>query len=483
MTHSISARRTASLVGDFDRSPAYAGLAHALRLLVRDGRIPHDTRLPSERELTTTLRVSRTTVTRAYAALREEGYAVARRGAGTFTQLPGGPSRAPDRVLTPRAVDPDAQADLIDLNCAAAPAPPGIAAAYEEALGELPGYLAGHGYYPAGLPELRRAIAADYARRGLPTEPEQIMVTPGALAAAAVTMLAETAPGDRVLVETPSYPNVLRALGTRSARMVTTAVDEDGWDLPGVVATVRRSAARAAYLVPDFQNPTGHLMPDDQRAAYAAALARSRTLAVVDEAHQALNLDDVPTPLPFAAHSDRAGGRTVTLGSASKMLWGGLRLGWLRAPADRMDVLVDARLTLDLGTPVLEQLVLARLLADRARIVDGHRAALREQRDRLVAALHRHLPDWRFRVPAGGLAVWCELPTPVATAVTVAAEDRGVVLAPGPVFAVEGGYPRHLRIPYTRPAAELEEAVVRLAAAWHAGQGDDVPTPGRVMVA
>src|SRR6478735_720582 len=158
MTRLIGAARVATLVGEFDRSPAYAGLADALILLIGDGRISVDTRLPSERELTEALDVSRTTVTRAYAALREAGYAEARRGAGTFTRVPGGRTRAHDRALLPRPGDGDA----IDLNCAAPSAPPGIAHAYADAVGDLPAYLGGHGYFPAGLPELQAAIAASY---------------------------------------------------------------------------------------------------------------------------------------------------------------------------------------------------------------------------------------------------------------------------------------------------------------------------------
>src|SRR3954466_7403675 len=126
MTRTISAARVATLVGDFDRSPAYAGLADALVLLIGDGRITLGTRLPSERELTEALGVSRTTVTRAYAELRDAGYAEARRGSGPFTRVPGGPPRAHDRALLPGPADSDA----IDLNCAAPSAPPGLAQAY-----------------------------------------------------------------------------------------------------------------------------------------------------------------------------------------------------------------------------------------------------------------------------------------------------------------------------------------------------------------
>ncbi len=395
----------AHLVDGFDRSPAYAGLADALTLLIGDGRIGLATRLPSERELTDALGVSRTTVTRAYAQLRDAGYAEARVGSGTFTCVPGGRARAHDRALLPRPGDGDA----IDLNCAATSAPPGIAAAYADAAAELPAHLGGHGYFPAGLPQLQAAIAATYDARGLPTDPDQIMVTPGALTAAAIVAQALTGPRDRVLVESPVYPNAVQALASSGARIRPMPVDPDGWDLATVGAALREVSPAFAYLIPDFQNPTGHLMSDEQRKEYAAHLRRSGTVAVVDEAHQALALDGQLMPRPFAAYAPA----TITIGSASKTFWGGLRLGWIRAPRERMDNLTRARLGLDLGAPVMEQLVLTRLLTDPEPVIEAHRARLREQRDRLLAAISSDLPDWRFVRPGGGLAVWCELPIDV----------------------------------------------------------------------
>jgi DNA-binding transcriptional MocR family regulator len=477
MTRSISAARVATLVGDFERSPAYAGLADALTLLIGDGRIPLATRLPSERELTAALDLSRTTVTRAYAALREAGYAEARQGAGTFTRVPGGRARAHDRALLPRPGDEDA----IDLNCAAASAPPGLAAAYAEAAAELPAYLGGHGYFPAGLPELQQAIASTYDARGLPTDPAQVMVTPGALAATAIVAQAFTGPGDRVLVESPVYPNATQAIRHSGARLTASPVDPDGWDLDAVAATLRQAAPRLAYLIPDFQNPTGHLMTDDQREEYAAHLRRTRTTPVVDEAHQALALDGQRMPRPFAAYSEGA----LTVGSASKSFWGGLRLGWIRAPHEHMDRLTEARIGLDLGAPVMEQLVLLKLFELEGPVPATQVARLREQRDRLAAAVRERLPDWRFRLPSGGLAMWCELPEPRGTAVAAEAERHGVIVAPGPVFAAEGGLDRFVRIPWTRPAEELEQAVDRLATAWGTVRGRDGggPARGRVMVA
>jgi DNA-binding transcriptional MocR family regulator len=217
------------------------------------------------------------------------------------------------------------------------------------------------------------------------------------------------------------------------------------------------------HVMPDHHNPTGLVMSDRERAAYARLLARHGATAVVDEAHHTLRLDDSSPLPPFASYVEDA----VSVGSASKSIWGGLRLGWIRAPHHLFDDLVRARVGLDLGAPVMEQLVLTRLLSgDIDALLDAHRERLREQRDALVAALASELPDWTFAVPAGGMALWVRLPTAGATALSAEAERHGVLLAPGPSFAPEGGLDRYLRLPYTVPAHDLQEAVRRIAAAW-----------------
>ncbi|MFZ2501166.1 MAG: PLP-dependent aminotransferase family protein, partial [Nocardioides sp.] len=431
MSTIASSPHVATLVAGFDTHPAYAGLAESLRGLIADGRLAHGIRLPSERDLAPALGVSRTTVTRAYGELIDRGYAVARRGAGTFARIPGGPTRTLDRALTPRLDG----GELIDLNCAAGSAATGLAAAYEEALGELPGYLSGHGYYPSGLPELQAALAATFDARGYPTAPEQILITPGALSATAIAARALVRRGERVLVESPVYPNAVAALRESGGRLVTIGVDEHGWDVAGMRATLGTSKPRAAYLIADFQNPTGHVMSASLRETLGSALARAGTIAVVDEAHQQLNLDGPPMPLPLGAAVEAAGGSAITVGSASKSFWGGLRIGWLRAPEALIPALTQARLALDLGVPVLEQLVMVRLLAEPEPHLAAHRAALRVQRDALIAAVSEAFPEWRFRRPTGGLALWCELPAPVAHEFSLAAERHGVAISPGPLFA------------------------------------------------
>lgn len=462
MTRRVSAARTAALLGGAaDRAPAYRGIADALRLLISDGRIPAGTTLPSERELTAALGVSRTTVTRAYAHLREAGYLASRRGSGSLTQLPGA------RVLDDRLLDPGpGQPGSINLTCAAPTAPPGVAAAYEAAVAELPAHLSTYGYYPSGLPDLRAAIALRYAERGLPTDPDQVLVTSGALSALAVVARAFVDPGDRVLTESPTYPNAIAILRGARARVAGADIDQAGWATSSLVDAVGQVRPALAYLMPDFHNPTGLLMDDDERGRLAGALRRSRTLPVVDETMAELAIDDGDAlPLPFAAHAPG----TLTVGSASKAFWGGLRIGWIRAPEPRMAALVAARMTLDLGAPVLEQLALLHLMRRRDEVLGLRRAQLGESRAALVSALAQELPSWRYRVPRGGMTLWCELPRPCSTALVTAAAQHGVQLAAGPLFAPEGGLERFVRLPYAHAPETLAEAVGRLAAAWDEG--------------
>ncbi len=460
----MSATRVASLVGDFGREPAYRGLAEALRVLITDGRVPVGVRLPSERELTEALGVSRTTVTRAYAELREHGFLVSRQGSGSVASLPVSRGFRGDHLLLPG----DAGEDEIDLTCAAPVPGPGILAAYEQAVAELPGYLAGTGYYPSGLPVLKEAVAERYAARGLPTSPDQVMIVPGALAGVAIAARALAGPGTRTLVESPTYPNAIATLHQTGARLLSSAVGREDADVEDLLATITQVRPELAYLIPDFHNPTGHLLEDESRSRVAHALGRLRTVPIIDESMVELGLDGGEMPAPFAAYLDS----TITVGSVSKPFWGGLRVGWLRAPVEQMDAMVRSRLSLDLGVPLLEQLVATDLVRHGAPLLDHRRAGLRASRDAAVAALAEHLPDWQVRVPSGGLSLWCELPAAHSTDLVPRAADLGVLLASGPSFAPEGGLDRFLRIPYTQPAHVLTDAIGRLGAAWSATLAD-----------
>ncbi len=450
-------RHLAAWRGAGAKGAAYIQLADALRLLILDGRLALDVRLPGEREVAAALGVSRTTVTAAFARLREQGFLESRQGSGARTTLPSGSGVRPG-ALSPLPGDEH----LIDLAAAALPAGQAVHLAYAQALEALPAHLPTHGYEAAGLPSLRAAIAERYARRGLPTGPEQIVVTSGAQHAFALLLRLLTGPGDRVVIDHPTYPNAIDAIQRAACRPAAAPLPPSGWDVEGLAAAFRQNGPRLAYLIPDFHNPTGRCMEPAARASVAAAAEASRTALIFDE-----TLSDVWLDAPPPAPDPRAERSVIRMGSMGKSFWGGLRIGWIRADEDLINALVAARPSLDLGTPVLEQLAATVLLQTDAGLHE-RRACLRERRAVLLELLARHLPDWKVEAPPGGLTLWAELPGPVSTALAAAAERQGVRIAPGPRFGLAGALERFVRLPFSQPAERLEEAIVRLARAYAA---------------
>ncbi|WP_424183340.1 PLP-dependent aminotransferase family protein [Actinokineospora sp. G85] len=449
------------------------GLAAGVRRLVLDGQLPPGTALPAERELATALGVSRTLVASAWDRLRADGFAASRRGSGTWTTLPHGPEAVPELAVQP-----------IDLARAAPAALPGVGSAFDRVRDRFAAELADHGYHEAGHPELRARLAERFTARGLPTAPEEVLVTSGAQHAFALVLRTLTGPGDRVLLDQPAYPNTIDAIRAAHAVPVPVPLPEAGWDLVGTEAVLRQSAPRLAYLVVDFHNPTGLRLDAAGRERLGAVLRRTRTPAVVDETLVELDLEGDPLsgPPPMAC---AAPGQVITVGSASKSHWGGLRIGWVRAPVDVIRRLVSVRQAFDLGSSVFDQLVVAELLADPEPLLIARRDQLRVRRDALVAAVREHRPDWRFAVPSGGQSLWCALPGPISTRLAVNAQRVGVRLAPGSRFSVHGGLENWLRLPFTLAPPVLGTAVRRLAAvaAQLSSEEPDSPGDGLVPVA
>ncbi|MCO8277359.1 PLP-dependent aminotransferase family protein [Actinoplanes sp. TRM 88003] len=467
MTTTIRGGQLARLLGQWHslpgrhRSPDYAALAAAVRGLLSDGRLPLGVRLPAERELAEALAVSRTTVSAAYRTLRETGHLTSRRGAGSWTTLPNG-----HRVATSGLWTPEDDRNVIDLGVAASAAPPELVPAARAAADDLPRYLGSAGYHPTGLIELREAVAAGYQARGVATSAEQILVTGGTQQALDLVLRLLAPPGSPVLVEAPTYPNALAALSARRARISTHGLDTaTGWDGEMLLGALRQTRPRLSYVIPEFHNPTGHLMPADLRERMVTTAHSTGTDLVVDESWVDLRLDGGEMPPPVAVFDRHS--RVVSIGGMSKGYWGGLRIGWVRASAPLVQRLAAIRVGVDMASPVLEQLVAVRLLEHAPKILSDRRAELREQRDALAAKVRELLPEWRFVLPPGGATIWAELDGPISSALARAAEDVGVRLAPGPRFGLDGTLERFLRLPFALPTDQLTEAVRRIASVRH----------------
>ncbi len=452
---SLSARILASLVDgwrDAGPTPAYAALAARVRLLVLDGRIPLGTRIPAERDLAAQLGVSRTTVSAAYAQLRDAGYLDSIRGSGSVARLP---ARAPVSIDVP-------DSGYLDLSKAALPASSLIPDAAAWAAQELPAYLGDSGFDPIGLPVLRQAIADRYAARGLPTDPDQIMVTIGAQYAIALLARTLLGRGDTALVESPSYPHAYEALKLTGARLVPVSVTTgEGWDEPALEQALQRSSPAMGYLMPDFQNPTGRSMSVELRERTVALARRQGTTILADETMAELAIDRRERPLPIAAY-----GPAVLIGSVGKTMWGGLRIGWIRADRRLIQKLARARSAGDLGTPVLEQLLVLRLLESLDDILITRREQLRAGREHLESALAVAFPDWHVPHVDGGLTAWVNLGQPISSQLTLAARNEGLLLATGPRFGLDGAFERFLRLPIGYPPVVVDRAVAALSSAW-----------------
>ena len=435
---------------------AYVHLATTLRALVLDGRVPLGARLPAERELASALGLSRTTITAAYRLLRRDGYLASRRGAGTFTTFPDEPASAVPWLAL------EADESTIDLTVAAPrPSAELIADAASAAVEQLPRHLADDGYHVLGLPALREAVAERYRARGLPTTAGQIAITAGAQGA--LSLLARTllSPGAATLVESPTYPNALDAFRSASARLLTVPVETGEWDDDLVESAFRQTLPRLAYLIPEFHNPTGQLMPHSTRETVVRAARAAGTHLVVDESFAGLALEPgLVEPPPLAALDPE---RVISIGALSKCAWGGVRVGWIRATASLVQRVGTARPSLDIANPVLDQLVAVELLARLDEILAAQRERLALRLAALTEAFD-DLPGWQLLPPQGGLSAWVALDCS-STALAAAAAEEGVRIPPGPRFGTDGALERFVRFPFALPPAQLREAASRLARA------------------
>lgn len=454
------------VLGDWaDRpGPMYQRLVAAIREAVAEGNLAAGERLPSERDLAKALAVSRATVVSAYDDLRAESVVDSRQGSGTRIRRGVAPERT-GRVRGGTAVAIvqrliDTPGEMISLSNVTAP---GLDVLTEELHGlvreDLSQLLAESGYHPQGLPRLREAVAARYRAAGLPTGADQVVVTTGASQAIALVTQLLLTRGSTVVVESPSWPGCLDVLRAAGVRLVGTPLDDEGIRPDLLARDLAEHRPELVYLMPNAHNPTGVAMSAPRRRQVADLAARHGVPVLEDSPDPGLD------PLPVAAFGP---GVALTLGSLTKPIWGGLRIGWVRAPADVAARLARLKALADLGSPVLDQALAARLLPRLDTLAAERDAALRERRDYLEAALAESLPAWRWRTPAAGSSLWIELPGADSVAFAQAALRHGVEVVPGAATDPSGAHDSYVRVGFNYPLETLAELARRLRQAWEA---------------
>ena len=343
----------------------------------------------------------------------------------------------------------------------------GVRAAYDRVLAEEPQRVLQYST-TEGDPGLRAAIAERVSGRGLPTAADDVLVTGGSQQGLALLATALLEPGDVVLVENPTYLAALQCFGFAGARVVPVPTDADGVLPDALEELVLRERPKLLYLIPEFQNPTGRTMPEHRRRAVAETAGRHGLWVAEDDPYGELRFEGERGR--WISTYEAAADRTVLLGSFSKVMAPGMRLGWLRAPAALRRPCVIAKQAADLHTSTVDQAAAARYLADRD--LDAHldrvRTAYRARRDALLAGLPAALPAGsRWNRPEGGMFVWVRLPDGSdATALLRTAVAHDVAYVPGAPFYAAEPDPAALRMSFTTHTPdEIAEGLRRLARA------------------
>lgn len=325
-------------------------------------------------------------------------------------------------------------------------------------------YAASEGYGP-----LREAVAAQMP---WPVAPSQVLITTGSQQGLDLVGKVLIDSGSRVLVETPTYLGALQAFAPMEPEIVPLACDDQGVDPADLAA--QAPGARFLYVLPNFQNPTGRTMGEARRAAVSAAAGAAGLPILEDNPYGDLWFD-APPPAPLTARNPDG---CIYLGSFSKVLSPGLRLGYLIAPAAVAPKLLQAKQACDLHTPGFNQRIVAEVLRDGflARHVPTIRALYRAQRDAMLAALERELAGlgMTWNTPQGGMFLWARLPAGIdAVQLLPRAVARGVAFVPGAPFYAGRADSRALRLSFvTASPAEIDRGIAALADAVREAQAD-----------
>ena len=395
------------------------------------------------------LGVSRATVVEALATLRAQGWVMTRHGSGSMTCLPR------DHEIRTEPVNMRAGASLRNLAQAMPAAPLHDMLDAVRSLGEaLRPELVDTGHHPAGLRQLRAKISEVLSADHLPTDTHQLLITTGAMdaLAAALRLITSSDRRPRVVVEAPTYPGALATLAHQSARAIPWSTAHDPTTLGPLLDHHRPDAI---FIVADGHNPTGVIRSAAWRDDVARQARHHSVRLVVDHTLRSLDLRDKPgAEPPVAAFAPDA----LVVGSFSKVIWGGLRAGWLRAASAEIAYLTG----LDLGTAsLIDQLLLTHLLDHHDRYVVQRRRHLAATRDAIVAALPTDQLELA-NTPQGGIATWLKLTTGSATALAQQAATEGLLLSPGPLFHVDRRGDRHLRLPLTLDADAVPDTITQL---------------------
>ena len=314
-----------------------------------------------------------------------------------------------------------------------------------------------------GFLPLRRYLADKVSKYGIPAVPENILMTNGSQQALDLLGKVFISPGDTVLTEAPTYLGAIQAWNAYEPRFVTVPLDDDGMQVDKVEKVLEREKVKYLYVLPNFHNPAGTTMPLDHRKKLVEIAARHGVFIVEDDPYGELRYEGMDIAPIISLHKEN----TVYLGTFSKTLAPGIRLGWMIAPEVAMERLVQAKQGADLHTGTYVQM-LAYDIASRGilkRHVQTVRQVYRERRDVMLAAMEEHFPkEVAWTRPQGGLFVWVRCPEGVDTEPLLEkALEEKVAFVPGFAFFPDGSGKNAMRLNFSAmPPDKIQVGIKRL---------------------
>jgi GntR family transcriptional regulator, regulator for abcA and norABC len=461
--------------------PLHQQIYDYMKRKIMNGEWPVGTRIPTQRELAARFGVNRSTVVYALGELAADGLMASRVGQGTrvanntWSLLAAAPPPDWNRYVTSGSHQPNLQM-IQQIN--RAEANPGIV---RLGTGELSpemlpademkrlfnGSLAGRftlGYSePKGNLYLREILSTYLREKGIDASPASILIVSGALQGLQLISLGLLHAGSTIFVETPSYLNSLQVFQSAGMQVHGLPMDDEGLMTETIGRLKRQHNAALLYTIPSFHNPTGTLMPAGRRGELLQTCIRERLPVIEDDVYGDLWFE-APPPSPLKA-GDRQG-LVLYMGSMSKTLGPGLRIGWIVGPEPVIERLADIKMQTDYGSSSLSQHAVAEWLS--SGLYDRHlsriRAELKSRRDFTLALLDRYyagLAEWQ--IPQGGFYIWLRMRQPVSLRQLFdQALREGLLLNPGPVYDRQDQ--QHLRLSYAYASCEqLERGLIRLA--------------------
>lgn len=471
-------------------TPLYEQIAAQVRTLIAADRLRVGDRLPPSRELAKQLQVHRTTVSNAYNELEAEGLIGSHVGRGTFvTARPtANPTQWPDqdRALSPLfwealfVEEPQAerlydfhklQAGKDTISFAFALPEPDlfplddIRRAVDRALRREGSSLMQLGER-LGYEPLRRYLADQMRAVGVHRDQDEILITNGCQQSLDLVHRTLVGPGDAVAIENPSYPGAISVLLRKDSRTIGIPMTGRGLDVGALEEVLSHHRVKLIYTVPNYHNPTGATLQITERRKLIQLARRFRVPILEDDIYGDLHYEGPVLPPLKALDND---GLVIYASSISKMGFPGLRIGWLVAPRVVIERLSVRKQACDLHANLLAQATIYELA--KRGVLTRHlkkvRAAYADRRDVMIDAMQTHFPkEARWNKPAGGMAIWVELPEGIdASALLEASAEAGVIFSPGAHFFITSPRTNTMRLTFTTTSTkEIREGVKRLGA-------------------